>query len=174
MKAKGFLSTVLNVFLAVLTLFSFVGCGKEEKKVNWWQDWMNLTYEISDERSTSSTQRFQPNQYSANKNNGDIEFIYNLSEWDGERELLPTFKVYYKDVEQDVYVYIYKRLDINEEFPNNLYKKIEKLDSEGKYSVKYDVYLSEEGKRTDPVGTLVVSRVIFVTIEAGQEKGEEQ
>lgn len=174
MKAKGFLSTFLSVFLSVLTLFSFAGCGKEEKKVNWWQDWMNLTYEISDERSTSSTQRFQPNQYSANKNNGDIEFIYNLSEWDGERELLPTFKVYYKDVEQDVYVYIYKRLDINEEFPNNLYKKIEKLDSEGKYSVKYDVYLSEEGKRTDPVGTLVVSRVILVTIEAGQEKGEEQ
>lgn len=28
MKAKGFLSTVLSVFLAVLTLFSFAGCGK--------------------------------------------------------------------------------------------------------------------------------------------------
>ena len=30
MKAKGFLSTVLSVFLAVLTLFSFVGCGKDK------------------------------------------------------------------------------------------------------------------------------------------------
>ena len=30
MKAKRFLSTVLSVCLTVLTLFSFVGCGKKD------------------------------------------------------------------------------------------------------------------------------------------------
>jgi len=54
MKAKRFLSTVLSICLAVLTLFSFVGCGKEgrlysfkeayERELLTKEDFMNIAY----------------------------------------------------------------------------------------------------------------------------------